>query len=134
MLYTLDTNAVSQLLNGNRNVLGHLQNALADGDEVVLNAICYYEIRRGLVLPRFQKKLAAFDRFIDAYGVLSLDELALDEAVTIYQDLRSKGTLIEDADLLIGAIAIANGATLITNNTKHFQRIQGILLEDWQSI
>lgn len=45
--------------------------------------------------------------------------------------LRKAGTLIDDFDLLIGCTAIANGLTLVTNNTKHFNRLQNIRLEDW---
>ena len=45
--------------------------------------------------------------------------------------LRKAGTLIDDFDLLIGCTAIANGLTLVTNNTKHFNRLQNIKLEDW---
>jgi tRNA(fMet)-specific endonuclease VapC len=45
--------------------------------------------------------------------------------------LAGLGTPVADFDLLIGATAIHHGLTLVTNNTKHFQRIQGIQLEDW---
>jgi tRNA(fMet)-specific endonuclease VapC len=45
--------------------------------------------------------------------------------------LRKIGEPIDNFDLLIGATAVHHGPTLVTNNTKHFQRIQGIQLEDW---
>jgi len=41
------------------------------------------------------------------------------------------GTPVADFDLLIGAAAIAHGMTLVTNNTRHFQRLKGLSLEDW---
>ena len=56
----------------------------------------------------------------------------MDTAIQKYQDLRRSGILIEDADLLMGAIAIANNAVLVTHNTKHFIRIKDLQLEDWQ--
>ncbi len=34
-------------------------------------------------------------------------------------------------DLLIGAIALANDATLLTRNYQHFQRLPGLKIEDW---
>ncbi len=46
-------------------------------------------------------------------------------------NLRRAGTMIDDFDLLIGCTAIENKMKLVTNNTKHFQRINGIQLEDW---
>ncbi len=132
MLYTLDTNFVSKLLSGNQTALANLRGASNDGHEIVLNAICYYEIKRGLALPRFKRKLTAFDTLVQKYGLLDLDTLALDEAISIYQDLRQRGTLIEDADLLTGAIAKANDATLVTHNVKHLNRITELSLTDWE--
>ncbi len=41
------------------------------------------------------------------------------------------GQPLPDFDLLIGATAIHHDLTLVTNNTKHFQRLEGIKLEDW---
>ncbi|MCB0854891.1 MAG: type II toxin-antitoxin system VapC family toxin [Bacteroidetes bacterium] len=45
--------------------------------------------------------------------------------------LRKLGQLIDDFDLLIGATAIENDLILVTNNTRHFSRIENIQLEDW---
>ena len=43
--------------------------------------------------------------------------------------LRAAGSLIGDFDLLIGVTAIQNGLTLLTNNRRHFERIDGLNLE-----
>lgn len=48
--------------------------------------------------------------------------------------LRKAGQLIDDFDLLIGASALANDLVLVTNNTKHFNRLENLLLEDWTEI
>lgn len=45
--------------------------------------------------------------------------------------LKRVGQPIDNFDLLIGATAIHHDLTLVTNNTKHFQRLEGIRLEDW---
>lgn len=47
--------------------------------------------------------------------------------------LRKLGHLIEDIDLLIGCTAIANGLTLISDNTKHMSRLENIRIESWSS-
>jgi tRNA(fMet)-specific endonuclease VapC len=47
--------------------------------------------------------------------------------------LRKAGTPIDDFDLLIGSTAIANGLVLVSRNTKHFERLSGIRLENWVS-
>lgn len=46
-------------------------------------------------------------------------------------DLKLKGTPIDDFDLLIGATAITNNLTLVTDNTKHFSRIEKLKQENW---
>ncbi|MGH7961054.1 MAG: type II toxin-antitoxin system VapC family toxin [Candidatus Binatia bacterium] len=43
--------------------------------------------------------------------------------------LRKAGKSIADFDLLIGATALRHGLTLLTNNSRHFSRIQGLRLE-----
>jgi len=45
--------------------------------------------------------------------------------------LRKTGFLIDDFDLIIGATAIHHGMILVTNNTKHLNRLSGIQIEDW---
>jgi tRNA(fMet)-specific endonuclease VapC len=45
--------------------------------------------------------------------------------------LRRVGTPLDDFDLLIGTTAIANNLIMVTHDTNHFKRLQGIRLEDW---
>ena len=45
--------------------------------------------------------------------------------------LRKKGTPIGNMDTLIAAHAIAEGLTVVTHNTREFERVEGIKLEDW---
>lgn len=45
--------------------------------------------------------------------------------------LRYQGTPIDDFDLLIGCTAVSCDLTLVTDNVKHFQRINNIRIENW---
>jgi predicted nucleic acid-binding protein len=45
--------------------------------------------------------------------------------------LKKDGNLIEDADILMAAIAIVEDLILITNNTSHFNRVKGLSLDNW---
>jgi tRNA(fMet)-specific endonuclease VapC len=40
--------------------------------------------------------------------------------------------MIGPYDLQIASIAIANGYTLVSHNTREFSRVPGLLLEDWE--
>ena len=132
MLYTLDTNVVAALLRQEPQVIAELEWRLTRGHVVSLNAIGYFETRRGL-WENQPKKLQAFERLVQEAGVLELRLPTLDLAATIYQDLRRRGLLIEDADILISATALAHDATLVTRNLKHFGRIDGLKLESWEA-
>ncbi|HYA12295.1 MAG TPA: type II toxin-antitoxin system VapC family toxin [Thermodesulfovibrionales bacterium] len=50
----------------------------------------------------------------------------------IKAELESKGQVLDDADLLIGSIALVNNAALVTNNIEHFKRISGLKIENWR--
>jgi tRNA(fMet)-specific endonuclease VapC len=50
----------------------------------------------------------------------------------VKSDLEVKGQTLDDADLLIASIALANNIILVTNNTGHFKRINGLKLENWK--
>ena len=132
MLYTLDTNVISALINNKPTVIEKLKEVRSEGHEVRLNALSYFEVRRGLVLPHFARKFVAFQRLTQIYDSLPLNIEALDISADIYGDLRRKGTPLEDADILIAGITIANDAVLVTRNVKHFERVEGLRLENWE--
>jgi tRNA(fMet)-specific endonuclease VapC len=62
---------------------------------------------------------------------LPFDDPAAEKAGEIRARLAAKGQLIGPHDLLIAGIALANGFTLVTNNTKEFSRVPGLTIEDW---
>ena len=129
--YILDTNAVTAHLKKNPLVSQRMRQAEAEGHPVKLNAVSYYEIRRGLLFAGAQVQLTGFERLWRELGIVMIDQAVLDRAAEVYADLRATGQLIEDADILMGAIALVNDLTLVTNNTSHFSRIGGLQLEDW---
>ena len=49
----------------------------------------------------------------------------------IKADLKSKGNIIEDFDILIASVAMANNHIVVTNNYEHFSRIEGLQAENW---
>lgn len=80
-----------------------------------------------------------------ASGLLGrLDQLLADERVVLpfdmaaarrYGELRAAlerhGTPIGDADVRIAAIALDRGLTVVTGNVRHFQRVPGLVVENW---
>jgi tRNA(fMet)-specific endonuclease VapC len=93
--------------------------------------ITYYEILSGLKHRDAQKQLDKFLEFSQGNQILLLTEESVTISAKIYADLRKQGTPLDDIDLLIAGVAIANNLVLITHNQKHFSKIEGLELEDW---
>lgn len=128
-MYFLDTNALIDILNSNKN-LRHKVAVHAD-DVISVPDIAYYEVMRGFEIKPDAQKQSAFQHFCDVFGIIYQNRLLLEIAAKNYAILRKTGTPIEDGDLLIGSLAIVNNAILVTNNSKHLSRLQGIQLENW---
>ena len=130
--YALDTNIISYVLRKDRKLQERVYDEASGGQGVVIPPIAYYEIKRGLIDCHATQKLTAFERLCNVLGVGVIDTETLDTAADIYATLKKNGRLIDDADILIAATCITHGYTLVTANTKHFERIEGLEFVNWK--
>lgn len=133
--YCLDTNVVSDILRKQPEVMRHLNEALDNDDNLFISSIVYYEIVRGLLAAGKTRMLEEFNSFYNDAKHLYLDRNGLatiDKASDIYVQLH-KGQMIEDNDIYIAAIAMVNGCTLVTANTRHFGRVEGLDFVNWRN-
>jgi tRNA(fMet)-specific endonuclease VapC len=131
MTYILDTNIVTKILKGKLSIKKRLLNLIIEGNEILINAITYYEIKRGLLDSNALKKLMIFNQLCREFGLIFLDDkLIFDEAAEIWTKLKKRGKLINDADILIASIAKTKNCILVSNDTD-FNRIQGLKVENW---
>ncbi|MDR1472718.1 MAG: PIN domain-containing protein [Synergistaceae bacterium] len=131
MIYALDTNIISYILRGNEDVKKRWRRGELNGRQSVILLIVYLEIKRGLLAAGAKNKLAAFELMTAELGVDVLTVEDVDLAASLYSECKGQGRLMDDADLLIAAQAISRGCTLVTNNTKHFEGLKGLLLTNW---
>jgi predicted nucleic acid-binding protein len=124
--YAVDTNIISFLLRGNRRLQEKIYREASSGKGVIVPPIAYYEAKRGLINYHATEKLAAFERLCAKLGIDVMDVETLDKAAGIYAALKRAGRLIEDSDILIAASCLAHNYTLITDNTRHFERVEGL--------
>ena len=129
--YTLNTNHIREVLRINPQYIQKHRQARNRDLPVLVNAISYYETRRGLLYMNMIGKLGLFDKIVRQTGIVPLDKTALDIAAELHVDLRGKGQLIEDTDLLMATIALAHDLTLLTANVRHFVRIESLRIENW---
>ena len=131
MIYALDTNIISYVLRDDENVKERWRTEELRGNKTVLPLIVYYETMRGLVSVNAGTKMRAFEKICEKLEIGNLTIEDMNTAAQIYSNLKNQGCTVDDADLLIAAQCISNGYTLVTNNTKHFENIDGLSLENW---
>ncbi len=133
MKYLLDTNTCVQFLRLGTASPVAARLAGATPGEVVLCSVVVGELLFGALRSRdAAKNLADVRTFAAGFRSLDFDAGAAEEYARVRADLAAKGTPIGPNDLLIAAIALANGLTLITHNTVEFSRVVGLTLDDWQ--
>lgn len=131
MKYMLDTNiCIYAIKKKPEAVLERLRRELESG--ISISSITLAELQLGVEKSRFpERNTAALGQLLVALNVLPFDDLAAVEYGRICAYLQRNGTPIGTMDMLIAAHAKAEGLTLVTNNTREFERVPDLLLENW---
>lgn len=127
----LDTDMLSFYLKDDPPVKEKCARYLSQFGWLDYSIITYYEIRRGLLHAGASTRAQSFERFANVSHIWPLSRAASKRAAEICAQLWSKGTPLEDADILIAAIALSNDLVLVTNNQRHFERIPSLHTENW---
>lgn len=130
--YLLDTTTISDILRRNISVLNQLRKV--SPTEVYISVVSQYEIEYGFILS--PKSRARFETDLGIlYGEISCIPLTTEIAMAgarVASQLKEKGKPIGLPDVLIAATGLVEGLTVVTSNTKHFERIEDIKLRDWR--
>jgi tRNA(fMet)-specific endonuclease VapC len=131
-LSMLDTDTLSHFIRGKTpSVTFKVKDYLREHGQLTFSAITRYEVLRGLLAKRARRQIADFEYYCDLSDVLPITDEILVRAAHLHATLKRAGTPLPDADILIAATALVHGLPLVTGNTKHFGRIEGLELEDW---
>ena len=131
MTYALDTNTVSYILRNEKGVRERWLHEERLGWRLTIPLVAYYEVKRGLLAVRSSTKLALFEGICETLRVDPLTVRDMDIAAGIYAHRKALGRPMDASDLLIAAQCISNGHTLVTNNTRHFEGIDDLRIDDW---
>lgn len=125
----LDTDTVSFAIRGEGAVsVRMLQHKPS---EICISAITVAELRFGADKRKSRKLHGFIDGFTSSLTVVAFDEHAATRFGLVATELVRRGTPIGNYDTLIAAHALALHLILVTNNTKHFDRVDGLDTENW---
>lgn len=129
MKYLLDTNICIALLRGDRNVADKL---IKTGKmNCYLSVITLLELMYGAFNSKnIEKERRSVEELVSHFPIVALDNCSLEYASNKVK-LRNAGTPVDEFDLLIASTALHYDFTLITDNIKHFKRIEGLKIENW---
>ena len=133
-MYLLDTDILSNLLKRTPSTVLIARLASVPPEHQFTSSITLGELLYGAHRLREHTPLLLerLDRTVPSnLPVLPFDGAAARRYGEVRAELEQRGTPLADADLRIGAIALARGLTVVTGNVRHFQRIPNLVVENW---
>ena len=132
MAYLIDTDIIIFALRKDKSVLIKFEEN--KNIPISISMITYAELIFGAKRSQNEQQNMIKVRHIrELYPIEDLNEGVMEVFADIKAKMFNNGIRIEDMDLLIAATAIYNDLTLVTNNTKHFEKIPYLKLENWKS-
>jgi tRNA(fMet)-specific endonuclease VapC len=130
-MYFLDTNICAYFISRRYPTVTARFRASGPG-ELAISSLVAAELAYGVEhSARVDTNRQALTGFLHLVTVLPWDESAMWHFAKNKSRLKKSGTPIGELDLLIGCQALALDAVMVTNNTREFERIDGLKLENW---
>lgn len=128
-MYLLDTNICIALIKENP-VPKQIFNVNAI--DCYISTIVLAELYKGVYCSKqFEKNATGLQNFLTLVGVVDFDRAAAVEFGKIQGELKQIGKPTGEQDAMIAAVARSRQSVLVTNNTRHFEHISNLQLEDW---
>jgi tRNA(fMet)-specific endonuclease VapC len=129
-MFVLDSNCLIHFFKKQGRVVEHFLRT--PPQDVAIAAAALYELETGVAKSRFpERSRTQLDEVISWMTVLPLGSAEARASARIRADLERKGQAIGPIDILIAGTAVSHGATLVTHNTREFERVEGLVLVDW---
>ena len=130
MTYLLDTNICIYIINEQPAQV--LQRVIQAGREsLAISTVTVAELAFGVAKSTRADSRAKLENFLSKFPILDWDQDAAWIYGNVRQALEAKGQRIGERDLLLACQALALDATMVTNNTREFERVEGLKLENW---
>ncbi len=129
-MFLLDTDNLIYSLKGMEKVVRNLEKH--QQDYLCISVVSLMELYYGAF--KSEKKtanLAKARRIEENFDILPVDSSVAETFGMLKSYLESNGKPLDDFDLIIAASALTSNLILVTNNQKHFSRIEGLKLDNW---
>lgn len=135
MIYMLDTDTCSYIMRDHsQSVLESMQDRINKGHRLCMSVITYQELRFGAERVGSAKHHARIDQIRDRLdSVADWTMECADRFAATQAALLSRGKSIGFSDAMIASHALVLDAILVTNNQRHFSRVEGLRLENWST-
>ncbi len=125
----LDTDTCIEILRGNQKVIEMRRNVM---DAVYTTWITASELYYGAAKSsKPGGNRALVDLFLDSLAVLGIRRYSAQYFGVLKAELEAHGKRLTDADLWIASITREQHAILVTGNRRHYDRIEGLPIENW---
>jgi tRNA(fMet)-specific endonuclease VapC len=130
MSFLIDTDIIIYSIKGNLEVQAKFKEN--EKYPFSISVITYGELLFGAKKSKFvEKNLSVVYRIKELFPVINVDKAVIE----MFSDLKAKsqksGKIVQDMDLLIASTAMTHNLTLVTNNIRHFEKIKGLKIENW---
>lgn len=130
MSYLIDTDIYIYFLKGHPEISRKLLET--NDSDIFISSISIAELYYGIFNSvEKERNLKLIKKNLEEIQVQNFNRHSAKIFGRLKAEIKKQGTPIADMDLAIAAIAIQNGHTLVTHNTKHFLPIRELILEDW---
>jgi tRNA(fMet)-specific endonuclease VapC len=132
-VYLLDTNVLSEVMKRRPSPVLLARLAEVRASDLFTTSITVMELRYGAARrPDSRRFWARLEReVLSRVEILGFGPTEAEHAGDLLADLAQRGVPIGVEDTLIAAIALAYRGTLVTRNTRHFERVPHLHVEDW---
>lgn len=130
MNYILDTDTIIYFLKGDPRVVKKILHV--ESKAIHTTIVTHSELLFGAYnSAHVEGNLKKISQFLDRISILPYDQDASKKFGQLKANLKIKGKLIADMDLMIASICLAQNSTLVTNNARHFERVPHLKFTNW---
>lgn len=132
MNYLIDTDILIYSMKGKEGVVERFK--ANRNYSKAMSVITYGELIHGAKKSKYvEKNLANVRRLVEIFPIINITPVIMETFGELKAKLEKSGKIIDDMDLLIGSTALAHNLILVTNNVKHFEKIDELEIENWST-